>query len=465
MNLTEEQQKIVNTLLSTESDNKIVTIDSVAGSGKTSTAVAIVEALKPKKGFYTAFNKAIIEESRDKLPSYMEVKTIHALAYKYVKNKEKIEDFTYTSISESLTYPEKAEIINLLDEFYRSNSVNIFDFMEEYASSELIADIAIKYANLMLAGSIPITFNFMLKCLHLLLVNKDITLEYDLLILDECQDTTAVTLEIFKNITAKKRVMLGDIHQNIYSFMNTVNGFNLLENDIRLRLTKSFRCSKNIAEKVEAFGKRFLNEDFTFKGNEDIKDNAEIKTKAFISRTNATLVVRMNEMHNMNKTYSLTRSLSEIFALPLALATVATGKKLYDTRFKFLEIEYDIYLKEHKEMFSSFMSYINFKTKDPQVESASAVLLSFAAKGINIFDVLKKAKNIRPNPNVILTTAHAYKGLESDYVYIEEDLNNAVKKSLEATENDKEAMENLNTYYVAVSRAKISLVNAKYCEI
>lgn len=67
MLLTKEQQAIIDTLKSPESNNRIVAVNSVAGAGKTYTAKAIAEALKPAKGLYTAYNKAIVEDSKKKI--------------------------------------------------------------------------------------------------------------------------------------------------------------------------------------------------------------------------------------------------------------------------------------------------------------------------------------------------------------------------------------------------------------
>lgn len=89
------------------------------------------------------------------------------------------------------------------------------------------------------------------------------------LIVHNCQDTTGVTLEIIKLINSKKKLFLGDKHQNIYEFMETVNAFDVLDNTIKLKLTKSFRCNQYIGEIVQEFGKKHLDDNFIFTGNEN----------------------------------------------------------------------------------------------------------------------------------------------------------------------------------------------------
>lgn len=448
-------------MLSPYSDNNIVTVNSVAGSGKTSVCYEIIKALKPKKGFYTAFNKAIVEDSKKKFGNFIDCKTIHALAYSVIKPKN-IEDFSYLSIEEDIPYETKASVIKGIDDFFRSSYTNIYEYLENTTFNEIIQNLILKYTNAMLVGDIPVTFNYLLKCLHLLLLHKEIILEYDLLILDECQDTTAVTLEIFKNIKSKKKIILGDTYQNIYSFIDTVNGFKLLDNTINLKLTKSFRCNVDIAKKVEIYGKQFLSEDFVFTGVD--RENCDIKTESYIARTNASLVYRMHEMHLNHQNYVLTRPINEIFELPIALFMASKGKPILNKKYKYLEKEYEKFEQQGLNKITSFYKYLNETVKDIQLKSAVGLLSNFSNRNINLFEVQSKAKLLRPNKNIILTTAHAFKGLETDYVYIEDSLNNSIANIINTDSEylSSEEEENLNVYYVAISRARIALDNAIY---
>ena len=119
--LTLEQQQVVDTVCSSIGEGKIIAVEAVAGSGKTSTAKAVIETYKPKQGFYTAFNKAIVTDSADKFGNLIDCKTIHSLAYRYIKPKKPIEELTVLSIKEDLDYETKTTIINLLDSFFRSS--------------------------------------------------------------------------------------------------------------------------------------------------------------------------------------------------------------------------------------------------------------------------------------------------------------------------------------------------------
>ena len=474
--LTKEQQQVVDIVCSnTTKDNQIIAVNAVAGSGKTSTAKAVIEAYKPKQGFYTAFNKAIVTDSNKKFGKLIEAKTIHALAYKYVKPSGKIEELNYSTIKEDISYEDKALVISILDNFFRSDSINIELYVQEKTTNECIQELVIKYADKMLNDEIPSTFNFMLKCLHIMLAHKEIQIDFDLFIFDEVQDVVPVSLEIFKLINAKRKLMLGDKHQNIYSFMNTVNAFNLLDNTIPLNLTKSFRCNEFVADIIDGYGKQYLDTSFSFKGNDSI-NKKNVFEIAYITRTNAMLIQRMHELLIENTSFTLTRNVNEIFALPIALLNASNGREVFDKKYKYLEKEYKNYLKV-SDKFSNYFNYISFITEDSLLANVVKTLTTFNKKRINIYDLKKKVQALKANPNVILTTAHAFKGLEADHVYIEDDLNSSVNKTIQRIKElsiilpseDKgninkflsiEQIEDLNTYYVALSRARVSITNS-----
>lgn len=479
--LTMEQQEVVDTVCSPIAKDKIIAVNSIAGSGKTSTANAIIQAYKPTNGFYTAFNKAIVKDSSKRFGKLLDCRTVHSLAYQYVRPSGAIEELNYLTIKEPLDYESKALVLQTLDDFFRSNSIDIEEYAETNIHTKTLQQIMVDYGNKMLDGQIPPTFNYMLKCLHLMLLNQEIDINYDLLILDECQDTTAVTLEIFKLINANAKVMLGDKFQNIYSFMDTVNAFEELDDLHLLRLTKSFRCNPEIAEIVETFGRKYLEEDFQYKGNDEVSAKDEYNV-AFLTRTNAALITRMNDLLSKDKSFALTRSVNDIFSLPIAMLNAASGRPVYDKKYKFLQNEYELYknLGITNNPYKSFYEYIISTVEDTSIENTCKMLMTFASKHINLYDLKQKVAELKPDKNCILTTAHAFKGLEMDNIFIEEDLNLSVNRAIDALRDivfmqdkpitlkearkylSRDYKENLNTYYVALSRARTTLFNIGY---
>jgi F-box protein, helicase, 18 len=449
---TQEQIGIVNWL---QANDGILAVNAGAGTGKTSTSQLIVAELKPKKAFYTAFNKSIVLEASEKFPSSVECKTQHAFALKYVKPKKKIEDFTYLCIKEKLSYPVKRTIIDVMGAFFRSDSTDMYEFIQGILEDEKLTALACSYIEKMIEGKINPTFDFLLKYLHLCLHEGIIAISYDLVIVDECQDVIPVTLAIFQLIDAPKKLLIGDTDQNIYAYMNTVNAFDLLDVPI-LPLTKSFRCSPEIASRVERFGKLMLRRDFTYTGTETKPDD----TVAYISRTNASIISRMAELHEEGISYSLTRKIDEIFAMPLALVSAASGREVYSKKYKYLEKEYKNYTLSN---YKSFYTYLNAHVDDQEIKNAIKLLSAFREKGINIFEVREKAKKVKPNPNIWVVTAHSFKGRETSTVHIEDDLNTTISDIVMkgGPENGEDTQE-VNLAYVATTRCKNILLNCKF---
>lgn len=452
---TKEQELIVAEV--SNGDGRIVLVDAVAGSGKSSTARLVVNTIRPKRGLYTAFNKAIVEEGRELFPTNIECRTLHSLALSYVKPKLSIEPFTYLCVKEKLSYPDKYKVIQAMDEFYRSNSIDVYEFMVKLLDKKL-ATIAVQYVEQMFEDKIPPTFNFLLKYFHLLLAEDQIDPGYDMVILDECQDSTAVALEIFKLLTAKHKMGLGDQFQAIYGFMNLVNGFKILEDQaVILSLTKSFRCHTSIATKVETFGKHFLHEDFKFIGTDTPEKDGKT---AYITATNSAIIKRLIKLHDQKQGYILTRPLKDIFACPLALVTASAGKPVLHKQYKFLDKEYKNYTMSN---YKSFYTYLNQETKDEEIKNSVNLLNHLRERSINIFDVLAKAKAIKKDRKITVGTYFSLKGLGFETVHIEPDLNGAVENAIEALEDGELTdayFTHLKGFYVACTRARVSLINA-----
>ena len=444
--LTQEQQDVVDAV--NETTDKIITVQAKAGTGKSRTSKAVVEFLKPKTGFYTAFNKGIVEDSSKDLHNLIESKTFHALAYKYIRPSRPITCFSYHDIKEDLPYSAKKFIIESLDEFYRSSFSDLEAFLEEhcYQIPELHS-LIIEYADAMLNNKVNPTFNYMLKCLHLMLLNGDISIDLDMIIYDEVQDCTAVTLEIFKLINAKKKLILGDKFQNIYSYMNTVNGFDLLTNTRELNLTKSFRCNPVIAEDVQSYGRKWLDTNFQFTGNENLTEE-EDGSIVYLSRTNSAMIERMAKLLQTGQSFSTIRSIDDIFTLPITLIYAASGKPVSVYRYKYLEREYLKFTQQTQ--YTKFFEYC-LRLNIEELSAAITALRKLSDLDINIFDLKNKAKEMKANKNIILSTTHAFKGLEMSTAVLDSGMAKSIK-SESATQQD------FNLYYVAMTRAKNKLI-------
>jgi superfamily I DNA/RNA helicase len=444
-----------------EANDGILLVSAGAGTGKSFMAQQIANLLKPKNGLYTAFNKAIVTEGVSRFKGMnIECKTLHALAYKYV-NPNKIDDLTYTCITEKITYSKKAKVIKAVDMFFVSASVDMYDFMEEFFEEEdkgeQLAAIAIKYIDKMVDKEINPTFNFLLKYFHLMLVQGTIDCSYDLVILDEINDTTAVSLEIFKLIKAPKKLGLGETNQAIYQFLNLVDGFEELKDAPILNLTQSFRCSESIAKRIQTFMQTDVSEDFRFVGTDEPVQNGKF---LYCTMTNALIINEIVDRMAKDKGFYLLRKIADIFACPLALMAASSGKEPFQKKYKFLSDEYRYY-QESRDRGQSFFQYLLDHVEDQEIVNAVNLLLSFRRRNINLFDIYKLAKEAPVDHKYTIATVFTSKGLEFETVAIADDLNTKIQSIREnggiQTEEDLVAY---RCYYVACSRAGLNLHNA-----
>jgi len=467
MEFTTEQHNIIdhviNNPVTPDKYGNITLVPASAGCGKTFIGKEIVSRLNPRKGLYTAFNKAIVLESEEKFSNYdVECKTFHALAYKFVKPKRGMQELSYNDIKEKITYPDKALVLEVINLFFVSSSLDMYDFFEEYFfKRDDLIPIASKYVNLMIDRKIPMSFNFLLKYLHLMLV-EGTSCKYDIVILDEINDVTAVQLEIFKLIESPIKIGLGESNQAIYKFLNLKDGFDELHEAVQLPLTNSFRCSIDIAKNIEKFMKTYVKHDFLFTGTSNPVKNGNT---LYVTMTNAAIIFLIKEFISINKGFTLLRKISDIFAYPLAIVSASSGKEVYQYKYKFLEKEYKKYKKDQSDK-TSFFSYLIEEIGDQETESAISLLSTLAANKTNIFDLYKKAKFVKADSKYTIATVFTSKGLEFETVNINNDMNSAVGRVIEnggvQSEDDLVIM---RAYYVATSRAGVNLNNAIFLKI
>ena len=455
--LTKEQVAVVEYMESPENTG-ILLVSAVAGSGKSYLSRVVVDTLKPRSALYTAFNKAIVEEGIDRFEgTEVECKTLHALAYRYVQPKAGIEALAYTCITEDLTYPQKASIIEGIDKFFVSASTDMAEFFNTIFEEDL-ADIAESYVQKMIDEKIKPSFGFLLKYFHLMLVEDNSICEYDLVILDEINDTTAVALEIFKSIKAPKKLGLGEPTQAIYQFLNLVDGFSTLEGAKVLPLTGTFRCNNEIASRVEEFMREKVKGDFKFTS---LAEGADDGKEAYITATNAAIIENIIERLDEGKGFTLLRNISQIFALSLAITSASMGKSVYQKQYKHLENEYKKY--KQSEAKYSFQQHLVATIQDQETKTAVALLQSMRRNNQNIFDIYKRAKKAKVDPKYTCASVFTSKGMEYSKVTIANDLNNKVAQVIQAGGiQNEEDLTTMKCYYVACSRAKTTLENAVY---
>lgn len=447
-------------------NNGIMLVEACAGSGKTFMARQYIDHLQPKSGIYTAFNKAIVEEGVQRFKgTAMSCKTFHALAYGYVRPKQKIESLSYLTIKEPLNYGEKRYIINAIESFFVSASTDMYEFFEKHfynhEQSEMMINMAAKYVDLMVQEQISPTFNYMLKFLHLALASGDTEINVDLVILDEINDVTAVSLEIFKLINAPKKIGLGETHQAIYKFLNLVNGFEELADEaVSMRFTQSYRCSEQIALRIQKAMRCVLDPNFTFVGTDEPVKNGK---HLYCTNTNSAIVDNIYKRLKEGKGFKLLRNISEIFAPALAVMTASQGKKPYQQKYAYLVDTFEEFKDQSKH--KTYFAYLQAVVNDEEINNAVNLLLNFKNKGVSLFTIYQQAKEAEVDETYTISTVYTSKGLEYETVYICEDLNEFFMKAVGGTGDEEADITAMRCYYVACSRAGCDLRNSRLRDV
>ena len=511
--LSEEQKRVLFEVM--KPNSSFIKIMAIAGSGKTHLLKAITDIVKPKNALYLAYNKAIADESGNKFDKQrVTCSTTHSLAYHHIVKrigyklcsditgrsfigiqmqypKEIMEDEDrleyYNNYLLHLEYARKDLMAVVISRFLLSKHIKLIDFVQDEFLDILEPEevvIASAYVNMMKDKFVPITHSFYLKMLHIFLYMKKIEIkQYDLLMLDEAGDINEVTLEIFNLIECSKKIMVGDDQQNIYSFNATINGFKATEKlGTTFDLSKSFRVSEDIAEPIETFCKKYLNETMVFKGIEYDEHNLteeKNRTIAYIFRTNAGLVDQMLDLERTDKPYNVTRSIESLFRMHRAIIFCKPGGSTFDPDLQFIQHDCDEWdaNPELKRRYPSFYGYLRQKNENNiQVKTAIQTILKYGPK--TIIDLYKQAKSHEDHSTthrITLTTSHASKGCEYDIVHIGEDMNSMVGDIIKKYEDvlnkakyhpseilTNTELEEFRLYYVATTRAKLKLYNAKH---
>ncbi|XP_035759775.1 F-box DNA helicase 1 isoform X2 [Egretta garzetta] len=273
INLTHEQQRILNHKIE---PGQTVKIMAFAGTGKTSTLVKYAEKFTDLNFLYVTFNKAVAERGRGVFPRNVTCKTFHSLAFgsvgKHYKEKGKL-NFSKMSVYSvsSLIQNRKGQslfirgktVLQTLENFFASSDEEICEehtpiwFKNTHGQRELVSreekEINVREAKEIwhnmkkLDGDVEkkykITCDGYLKLWQL---SKPQLSGYDAIFVDEAQDCTPAIVDIVLSQTCGI-ILVGDPHQQIYTFRGAVNTLYTVPHTHVYYLTQSFRFGPEIA--------------------------------------------------------------------------------------------------------------------------------------------------------------------------------------------------------------------------
>jgi len=468
MNLTKQQKEILESV----KKYKSIKINAFAGTGKTTTLRLIADTYREKKILYLAFNSAIKNEASLLFPSNTFVKTTHGLAFGAIKKNTKIDlnkisNYRAIDISKEfeISYNQAIGALKIFENFCNSTKSEIEPKDIEHKTAKNMFDR-------MLISKMNPTHAFYLKYYYLLISTQQIQqFNYDIIMLDEAQDTNEVTLGIFEALNSKVKIYVGDEHQQIYSFRGSKNALNKIKSDKKLYLSTSFRFNQNIATYANILLQNFKQETVSIDTLKDEKDDI-IETNGYISRTNAQLISIISNRIESRKPFVTVRDPNEIFNLTIEVHYVLNGKKTEVKRNRFLK---DFANDEE------ILDYAN-EVDDYELKSALKMAKEYKEKIFEFKDISDKFyaawKNRKTNgfeqrkhEILFLTTAHTAKGLEWDKVTVADDFTDFADiivdfgcesfKEFQEEQTmlpNQELLDEFNLFYVAITRAKKVIV-------
>lgn len=503
MQLTPEQKTAVNISLTEQS----IVINACAGSGKSSTLREIVRAVNSlypwKRILACMFNKAAQIDFQKKLNNAKaDVRTTHSLAYHAVvwpdsrlQKKLKAGRITGRIIVNILNIEpyhvdkKTAEILQaygcgtkgfsdsfiaravyaIVLSFQKSSDLEINQTHADKTISKGIVKHQKFYKNfssclLKLArkmwfiminpdSNFPITHDTYLKLWQL---HRPI-LNYDLILVDEAQDTNPVMQDIFELYTHYRRggqiIYVGDEKQSIYGFRGAVNAIERAEKSHigieTLYLTKSFRfgqASAELANKILSLSARAFP---IIKGSKSFNTvvNCHVDSTPFtvLCRTNAgaifeclNAVKKGLQPHVVGNVKELSKLLGSAYALYC--------NNMFNISHPLIK------------QFSSWTEYIEASeiSDDPEMKRIVKMINDEQDNIPEIVFMLERAGGIpESSADIIISTVHKAKGREWDNVKLCDDFRSLFKNddSKKITVNEQE----LNLVYVAITRARHKL--------
>ncbi|XP_037616813.1 F-box DNA helicase 1 [Sebastes umbrosus] len=504
--LTGEQQQILSHDIQVDHVVKIV---AFAGTGKTTTLVKYAEQRPHLRFLYVAFNKSVATEARRRFPSNVACKTVHSLAFtdigKNYHNRQKL-TFNLKPFSINSVLPQgrggfvRAKVVILtLNAFMASTDETISirhvpsfhkskDGHREFIldkEKELFVQDAQKIWTQMTDLSVTkvdayyMVHDGYLKLWQLQKPKPCLSNQYDVLFIDEAQDCTPVIMDVLLSQRCGK-ILVGDPHQQIYTFKGAVNALNIVDHTHIFYLTQSFRFGAEIAyvgatllkvckgvEKILVGGKQKggVCDETADKVGEAFRAGVSLGrgTTAILSRCNLTVfseAVRLTDSNPQCRIHYVggvsgigLNRIMDIWQL------MEGAKFIRDPLLR-------SFAKKNDNAFWALKKYV-MQTEDMELDAKVNIVEKY---GKRIPELVKRLERCSEedfhNADFIIGTVHKAKGLEFNTVMVTDDFAKVPSSEHNLQFNPDFSFVDIpddewNLLYVAVTRAKTSLIITK----
>jgi hypothetical protein len=464
-------------------------INGTAGSGKTTTLCSWASLNSNKSVLGLSYNghsrNDLVRKCQGLGITNTTLETVHSFAQKGVfrtNNKPKSFELSLSSAKivellklkdipgmENSCYLQAQWTYRVLSFFLNSTLSSFTDLLPEYFPDESVDpafvnnfDLIIKDASLiydlMRSQKIPMLHDVYLKMFWQL----NHMIPYDAILFDEGQDASPVMLDIFLRQQGITKVIVGDQHQQLYSWRYASSALENIPLE-KVFLTSCFRFSSAISQVANTVlgWKREIGIPFStppLVGAKDLYPNPfpQSYSSGIIARTNIGLLSEAIRLLALD--------------LPIMKSIAFEGNI---ESYKFSEngeSVYDVYnlwagkrefikhaMIKNMRSFDELKSY-NLMARDKSLQ-AQISLVEYYKKNITFLlkDLGTRVTEEKQKANLIFTTAHKSKGMEYEEITLADDflLIDEIKKKLSTNEITlSRACEEINLLYVSITRSK-----------
>lgn len=431
-------------------------IEAFAGTGKTTTLAAIAKAMPKKRGQFLAFNRAIADDSKSKLPSSCMSSSFHQLAYAKVgrsyasRLNQRVSGWTVASglgISNgvlpasdmgSLALGTVSAFCRTLDPEVGPQHVPTYMLGAGKKQMGVITD-AVKWAKQLWGkmsnpkSEFPSSHDVYLR----LYAESTPKIAADYILFDEAQDADSLMLHVLLNQQCPV-IFVGDRWQQIYAWRGAVNAMSKIRTEDVAQLTTSFRFGQAIADRASKV-LRTMGESVSIRGFAE-KDSKIMRIAnyphAVIARTNAEAAAVIFEHEKKSVATTGLSEAIEFFKAYVALR----DKKRVPMAYRFFK------------SLSELKSYATESDEGADLKPYFKLLSKREPEAV--LDRLSRLTAYSPGveADLVVSTAHKCKGLEFPRVQLRGDFL-PLGRDKESGKTRPPADEEVRLLYVALTRA------------
>ncbi|XP_042883188.1 F-box DNA helicase 1-like [Penaeus japonicus] len=489
---TLEQMRIINHNIN---PNHIVKIVAFAGTGKTTTLLQMCQQRPHQRFLLVVYNKSVQEHCSKSFPTNVQVKTAHAMAYANVGRRfagvRRLDgNLSSSKIAEFLEKKEgggnrlrRAALVKNTIEIFLNSRDDILTLQhvpakdkdqtavdEDYRLKILLPDAEAVWKEMTRCSptqKIPMSQDGQLKRWQL---SKPKIKGYDVIMIDEGQDMNTAMFDIFLRQECAK-VIVGDPHQQIYSFRGAVNALQMIPATHTYYLTQSFRfgpeisyiahCTleslKNVQNQTLVGGRK---EDVVYVNSKSnpVTYSGKKLSRAYLARMNMT-IYKLSISMCLDEKYS---NMSMSFAGGLAKYGFDMVLDIYKLWQKEQGAGTAVSLGIKNKLVAKFHSVCSLKKFADSIDDheLSNKIRMYEFSGVktpsHIQLLNKRCCGDPARSDIIFSTIHKSKGLEFDWVIMLDDLV-PVNLPYRNRWHPEDEGDEYNLMYVGITRAKVWL--------